>query len=253
VLTLPLTYPETTMSTRRQQPTRKKAFHHGDLRRALIEEASQLLAQDGIEGLTLRSLAQRAGVSHAAPYHHFPDKAALLAAVATVGFEHLAAALRQATAAAGPEPFARLAAAGRAYIEHALSHPGYFAVMFRPDLAHPEANPGVDEASGGAFGHLVELMSECLGSSVDAKVRDMLVLTTWSTVHGAAELLVHGPMGRKSAGLAVTAAEAGARMAATMAALIREATRNHQLDHARGLSWLEACEQGLASPAQESD
>jgi AcrR family transcriptional regulator len=170
----------------------------------------------------LRGLAQRAGVSHAAPYHHFPDKSDLLAA------------------------------AGSAYIDFALSHPGYFAVMFRRDLARPDTNPTVDEAGGDAFGHLVELISDCLGGNVDPPLRDMLVLTTWATVHGAAELLVHGPMGRKSAGLSITATEAGARMAATMAALIRDAARNHQFEDARERHWMTQCEWGLVDPEQRS-
>lgn len=216
-----------------------KSFHHGDLRRALIEAANEILAEEGLDGLTLRKLALRIGVSHAAPYHHFEDKAAVLAAVAEMGFARLTEALQAATTAAGTDPFARLTATGRTYVAFALAHPGYFAVMFRPDLSRPAANPGVDQASGGAFQHLVEVMGECLGDRTPVEVRDHLVLTAWSAVHGAAELLVHGPLGRKSAGLGIPPDALATRIPAMITSLVRTAVAAG-LTGAAGHAWLAA-------------
>src|SRR3954453_16385563 len=105
----------------------KQSYHHGDLRRALLQAAAEAITETGVAALSMRDLARRAGVSHAAPTHHFGDKAGLLTAVAVEGYARLGAAL----AAAGD-----FAEAGVAYVLFATDHPGYFAVMFRPELYH---------------------------------------------------------------------------------------------------------------------
>ncbi|MET9865788.1 TetR/AcrR family transcriptional regulator, partial [Streptomyces sp. NPDC006386] len=105
--------------------TTNRPYHHGDLRRAILTAALDAIAVDGPSGLSLRDLARRAGVSHAAPAHHFKDRAGLLTAIAAEGFGLLATALREA---------ADLKEAGVRYVRFAREHPAHFQVMFAPEL-----------------------------------------------------------------------------------------------------------------------
>ena len=106
---------------------RERPYHHGDLRRALLAAAVEMIAEAGPAALSLRALARRTGVSHAAPAHHFGDKAGLLTAVAAEGYRLLAAALRDAYERTGS-----FLEVGVAYVRFALEHQPYFEVMFRP-------------------------------------------------------------------------------------------------------------------------
>ena len=102
-------------------------YHHGNLRRALLDAALDTISTDGVAALNLRDLARRCGVSHAAPTHHFGDRRGLLTAIATEGYDGLAAA----TAATWDETGSFLEV-GVAYVRYAVAHPGHFPVMFRP-------------------------------------------------------------------------------------------------------------------------
>src|SRR5689334_19621575 len=103
---------------------RKRSYHHGDLHSALLLTAGKMLEKEGLEALTLREVARRAGVSHSAPYRHFAEREALLAALAAEGFERLGAAQRKAAEAGG------LRAMGEAYVAFALENPQRFRLMF---------------------------------------------------------------------------------------------------------------------------
>src|ERR1700756_4423963 len=109
------------------------SYHHGDLHAALVKAAAAEVERGGYENLSLRELAESLGVSRAAPYRHFTDRRALLAAVAADGFERLTAAYRKATSS-GKTPRARLAAAGRGYLQFAAERPQTFRLMFVSDL-----------------------------------------------------------------------------------------------------------------------
>jgi AcrR family transcriptional regulator len=110
----------------------REGYHHGHLSAALLQAARVVLARDGLDGLTLRAVAREAGVSHNAPYHHFPDKAALLEALAADGWDRLGNALREAREAAGRRSLDRLQATGLAYVRFALVDPPRFRLMTRP-------------------------------------------------------------------------------------------------------------------------
>src|SRR5690625_1859557 len=112
--------------------TPQKPYHHGDLRETLCDAAEQLLAEGGTANLSLRAAARLSGVSQAAPYAHFKDKQALLAAVGTRGFNRLADYLSRAEHAGAPSDRTRLL--GRAYVAFALDHPMLFRLMFGPEL-----------------------------------------------------------------------------------------------------------------------
>jgi AcrR family transcriptional regulator len=170
-----------------------KPYHHGDLRAALLRALKDLVAEQGIESLSLRECARRAGVSWSAPGHHFGDKTGMLTAFATEGLGQLRAHLeRRRDEASGLEE--RPAAVGAGYIEFAFRHPEYFRVMFRTELLN-ERDPQYQAATSGAFGVLEESVREChrarrLGNE-DAQLA-RLCLLAWSAVHGYATLVLEG-------------------------------------------------------------
>src|SRR5687768_9413879 len=107
---------------------KKSGYHHGDLKNALIEAGTDILSSEGVGGLTLRKVAQRAGVSHAAPYAHFQDKQALIAAISTEGYRRLYEAISEATHRTEGNPAAQLVEGAWAYVEFARNDPGHFKV-----------------------------------------------------------------------------------------------------------------------------
>jgi len=167
------------------------SYHHGDLRRALLDAALEMVRTEGVAQLSLREVARRAGVSHAAPYRHFASKEALLAAVAEEGFRRLEEALR-AAAAEAPGPLEALQASGRAYVAFAMANPGHFRVMFGPG-ASSEPYPALAEATHSAFGVLVGTLQACIDAGLAVRrPAAELALSAWSIVHGLAQLLLDG-------------------------------------------------------------
>jgi AcrR family transcriptional regulator len=159
-------------------------YHHGHLRRALLDTALEAVREQGPAAVSLRAVARRAGVSHAAPTHHFRDKTGLLTALAAEGWSLLADALREV--AAGEGDFAEL---GVAYVVFATSHPAHFAVMRAPGLARAD-DPELEAAMGRARVHLESGVQRFeSGSRHDA---DTTALAAWSLVHGLAALILEG-------------------------------------------------------------
>lgn len=172
--------------------SRQSKYHHGDLRRALLDAALELVQQEGIATLSLREVARRAGVSHAAPYRHFPSREALLAAVAEEGFHDFQTALQNAADQAN-SPLEALQATGIAYVDFALDHSAHFRVMFGGGTGKACDYPDLVAASEGAFAVLLATIQRCIedGSLRDAPPAE-LALAAWSTVHGLAALLLDG-------------------------------------------------------------
>src|SRR5881628_3792693 len=125
-----------------RRPGHAKGYHHGDLPRALLDAALHIVETRGTAALTLRAAARSAGVSQAAPYRHFTNKEAILAAVAEEGFRSLMTAIRQATAA-GDGPLGRLRGVGIGYVTFATSHPSHFRVIFGREMADRSASPSL--------------------------------------------------------------------------------------------------------------
>lgn len=176
---------------RSRRPRRHPApYHHGALRQALLEAAGELLLERGVERFTLRECARRAGVSHAAPAHHFGDVRGLLTAFAVLGFERMTARMRGYREAAGPAPAAQLRAVGQAYLEFALANRAHFQLMFRNDRLNRD-DPQLQAAGAAAFGQLREALEAYLRAlgreEADASTR---LLLAWSVVHGFATLLL---------------------------------------------------------------
>lgn len=161
-------------------------YHHGDLRRTLVARAGEILEAEGMDGLSLRSVAARAGVSHSAPYRHFPDRAALLSATAALGFDDLAD--RLATAGEMADPDAAMSAVGLAYVRFALARPQMYRLMFSSDLLKGAADPEYARASTRAFDLLREAVERTLRPQQAGAGAAASIL--WAEHHGLALLLI---------------------------------------------------------------
>lgn len=164
-----------------------------DLRRTLLDASLELIASEGLEGFSMREVARRAGVSHQAPYHHFPDREAILAAIVTEGFEALRGAMRAALEQAGAKPVDRLKSIGRAYVGFALAHPAHFKLMFRSELVHPDRNLNAKTGAESAFDVLVRVADEATLARDGAPSR-AFVFAAWAQAHGLATLLLEGKL-----------------------------------------------------------
>jgi AcrR family transcriptional regulator len=172
---------------------RGRAYHHGDLRNALLEAARKILEEDSLANLSLRAVARRAGVSHAAPYRHFPNHEALLVEIAIEGFaelkEELAAAARAPTAESD-----RIAKIGAAYMRFVARRPEVASLMFGPQLPNRDAFPALGAAA------------DAVGNEIGTALHDSaLGLAVWAAVHGLAMLILRNviDLGQRKSGLDV--------------------------------------------------
>jgi AcrR family transcriptional regulator len=178
----------------------KRPYHHGNLRRALLDAARTIVKAHGMDALTLREVARQVGVTHAAPYHHFSSREELLDALAEEGFALLDATMREALARSD-DVGERLAAIGRAYIDFARAHPERLQVMFRRRAESSGQSEVVapqqprDDAPARVFGHLFDAVragqEAGFAPSGDPYA---LALTAWSLVHGFSKLWIEGPL-----------------------------------------------------------
>jgi AcrR family transcriptional regulator len=184
-----------------------RPYHHGHLRRALLDAALQVLTEEGLEGLSLRKVARRAGVSEAAPYHHFASKAALVEALVMETLQQLAQALQEATQATAGTQLDRLMAVGVAYVHFALEHRAGFQILYRPELrqlSHPVPDMDgmvrspIDRAGMATYQVLLDSIVACQQAGVVVAGDPLpLALTAWATVHGLAQLLLDGVVGEE--------------------------------------------------------
>lgn len=174
--------------------TPKHAYHHGDLRGALLRAAEEELTEKGMEGFTLRGCAKRAGVSHAAPAHHFKDANALLTELAAIGFERFTEAMHARQRQAGDDPRWRLINAGLGYIDFAKANPALFGLMFSSFRTDFETAHLKDHSSA-AFHLLVASVAAArhtTPSNDPRLLRD--VAAAWATAHGLADLVMSNRM-----------------------------------------------------------
>jgi AcrR family transcriptional regulator len=164
--------------------TDSRPYHHGNLRREILDAALAAIEEDGPEALSMRALARRAGVSHAAPAYHFGDKAGLLTAIATEGYRLLTAELRAAHAAGG---FLDI---GLAYIDFAITNRAHFAVMYRPDVYGAD-----DPELVAARSQSSELLYGPAGEQFPDRDNRRVGIAGWSFAHGFATLWLSGNLG----------------------------------------------------------
>lgn len=172
---------------------RPRPYHHGDLRNALLEAARAILEEKSLADLSLRAVARKAGVSHAAPYRHFPNHEALLVELATEGFvvlkdELVAASRRSATKSD------RITAIGGAYMRFAAKRPAQTRLMFGPQLPNRDKYPALGDAA------------DAIAAEIGVALNDpALGLAVWAAVHGLAMLILENvvDLGQRRSGLAV--------------------------------------------------
>jgi AcrR family transcriptional regulator len=168
---------------------RRDTYHHGDLKRALTEAALELVTEKGPKGFTLREVARRAGVSAAAPYRHFSDKAQLLGAVATQGFIQLHETLSAATDEKA-DLTRQVLDMGRAYVRWAVTHPDYYQVMFGSELDKSD-KPELLTAGARAFDDLLDAIVRCQQARlVPTGDPREIAGPTWSLLHGISTLTI---------------------------------------------------------------
>lgn len=175
-----------------------------------------LIDKRGLDALSMREVARRLKVTHAAPYHHFKDRSAIVAALVAEGLDALTARL-EAAAAAHDDPKEAFEACGRAYVNFALTKPAYFRLMFRPELTGTENRAEIDAGASRSFGVLASVVARCHAKGVcTALDADALALTGWATAHGLASLCLDGPLAAKDDPRAI-AELVGATMGALLA------------------------------------
>jgi AcrR family transcriptional regulator len=184
---------KTKRKTAAPKPGKTSAYHHGDLRKALRDSAVAILEEEGLAALSLRAVARKAGVSHAAPYRHYPNHEALLVELAVEGFEELRASI--ALAAAAPNArMDRITGIGGAYMRFAAKRPALTQLMFGPNFPNRDKIAELTNAA------------DAIGAEIGAALNDPAVgLAVWSAVHGLAMLILDNviDLGQRRGGSAV--------------------------------------------------
>ena len=172
--------------------SQKSSYHHGNLKITLITKGLGILADEGVDGLTLRKVARQAGVSEAAPYRHFKDKSALLAAIAEQGFIQLGKSLEQVEEQYSDNPRTLFYQSSLAYIDFARQNPESMRIMFRSrNLEDKIEFPALQEAADEAFSYLIDMVEYCQQAGLARAGHPLpLALSAWSTIHGLSMLLI---------------------------------------------------------------
>lgn len=182
------------MSSRRKP---RATYHHGDLRRALVDAASRALERQRVEDLSLRALGRELGVSPRAPYRHFETKEELLAAVAVEGFHAFGAFARSRVASTGKDPIGRLRAFAEAFVLFAVEHPASFRVMYAPYATVNESAPELMQARADAHRGSMDIIADGQAAGLLRAGDPMqIALLLWSSMHGLSVLLTEGQLGR---------------------------------------------------------
>ena len=173
---------------RRAQQAAGSSYHHGALRDALLEAAERVLERDGLRGLTLRAVAREAGVSHAAPTHHFGDLSGLVSELAAIGFRQFQAAMAAASAPGAPPM-----ASAKAYVAYAQAHPGMYGLMFRSerlDYSRPSLHEAAEASFAGLAGTVGARRREEIAKDALTLDQAAAIAQAWSLVHGFTMLLL---------------------------------------------------------------
>ncbi|GAB2646652.1 TetR-like C-terminal domain-containing protein [Nocardia goodfellowii] len=203
----------------------RTSYHHGALRDALMDACLRLIETEGIAAVSLRRVAREAGVSTGAPYHHFADRAGLLAALSANGFQRLGTELAAARAAA-ESPLAALTALAEAYVRFAREQPAYFRLMFRPELSQPEKHPDATVAGEAAFDVLAATIGDCVASGLIAAERaDTVSVAWWGIAHGLASLWLDGQLEKRAGLLGTTAPELVQNIIQACTGLVRDTAK----------------------------
>jgi AcrR family transcriptional regulator len=182
------------LGSRRRKSSGDSPYHHGDLREALLKAAERVLERDGLAGLTLRAVAREAGVSHAAPTHHFGDLTGLVSELAAIGFRQFNAAMAAASAS-GSSLMDKALARARAYVAYAQAHPGMYGLMFRTerlDMSRPSLCEAARASFAGLAGAIGASRHEQIAEDALSLDQAAAIARAWSQVHGFTMLLLDG-------------------------------------------------------------
>jgi AcrR family transcriptional regulator len=181
-------------SARKGRPVKQAPYHHGALHEALLTAAEKVLERDGLAGLTLRAVAREAGVSHAAPTHHFGDLTGLVSELAAIGFRQFNAAMAAADGG-GPAPLDKAMARAKAYVAYARGHPGMYGLMFRTerlDMTRPSLHEAASASFAGLAGAIGASRHEHIAAEALSLDQAAAIARAWSLVHGFTMLLLDG-------------------------------------------------------------
>jgi AcrR family transcriptional regulator len=173
-------------------------YHHGALRDALLKAAERVLERDGLAGLTLRAVAREAGVSHAAPTHHFGDLTGLVSELAAIGFREFNAAMVAAGATSGPSLLEKAMARAKAYVAYAQAHPGKYGLMFRTerlDMTRPSLHEAASASFAGLAGSIGAILNQEDAENALSLDQAAAIVRAWSLLHGFTSLLLDGRLG----------------------------------------------------------
>jgi AcrR family transcriptional regulator len=179
-------------AARRGRSADDSPYHHGALHGALLEAAERVLERDGLSGLTLRAAAREAGVSHAAPTHHFGDLTGLVSELAAIGFRQFNAAMT-AAGATGISPTEKAMARAKAYVAYAQAHPGMYGLMFRTerlDMSRPSLHEAANASFAGLAGAIGASRHEHISEQALSLDQGAAIARAWSLVHGFTMLLL---------------------------------------------------------------
>jgi len=170
-------------------------YHHGDCKNALIQAGIEILTKEGIRGLSLRKVAKQAGVSHAAPYAHFKDKQALVAAISTEGYRNLFARFLKIGQDHQDNPLGKLVEIAWCYIQFAVTEPAHFKITFSGTIEKEKDYPAFVEISKGSFAFLTAMIGDCQEAGIiKSGSTDLLAVNIWGAIHGLATLLIEGQL-----------------------------------------------------------
>lgn len=176
------------------------AYHHGDLKNALIKAGIQVLAQDGVSGLSLRKVARKAGVSHNAPYAHFADKQALIASIAIDGHARLRVLIERVIGQFPDDPLRQLVHLAWAYMQFGLEFPAHYKIIFSGLIENEKNHPAFVQVSRHSLLLLNQIVADCQAagilSSSDGDV-EMVAVSIWGLIHGLVSLVIEGQVPSK--------------------------------------------------------
>jgi len=173
-------------------------YHHGDLKNALIQAGIEILSDEGVKGLSLRRVAKRAGVSHTAPYAHFADKQALVAAISTEGYKRLFAQFTDIDRSFGGDPLKKLVEVAWSYVQFAVNDPAHFKITFSGVIEKEKDFLAFVEISQQSFTFIIETVTECqIAKLIRPGPSDLIAVHIWGAIHGLATLLIEDQVSSK--------------------------------------------------------
>lgn len=171
----------------------KTTYHHGDLRKKLLETALEIISEHGLEKISMRGLGQRIGVSRSAPYRHFADKNALLCAIAEEGYKKFTAVIKKINEQLSDDPLTRLKNAGVAYVEFAVSNPVHYRIMFGNEIIKNKRTQALTQAAHTLFNEFLHAVMMCQNEKIIISINPSIIANTlWSLTHGISTLLIDG-------------------------------------------------------------